>query len=300
MESDMSSMSDFASDPVASFGSNKYVAGAKDFVESNGMVAKFAFLVLVVLVFVAALQAGAALIAWALSPAKNPVLIDGMIDARQMMIVPQDPAKSNSVPILRSVNDVGGLEFTWSVWVFIEDYVYREGRYKHVFHKGNDGMGADGISRPNNAPGLYLGKDTNNLIVFMNTFEKSDEKIVISDIPIHKWVNVVVRVVQRQVDVYVNGTLVKRHVLSGVPKQNYGDVYVSMNGGFSGYISDLRYFDSGIGTNRIRALTDSGPNTNMVGEDMKGADPHYLSTRWYFAGADDMYNPGPGVRAWAA
>lgn len=295
----MSSVSGFASDPAPDFASSKYVVGAKDFVESNGMVAKFAFLVLVVLIFVAALQAGAALMAWAMSPSGDPVLIDGMVDARQMMIIPQDPADRSAVPILRSVNDTDGLEFTWSVWLFIEDYVYREGQYKHIFHKGNDGIGPDGISRPNNAPGLYLDKNTNKLIVFMNTFEDSNESVTIEDVPIHKWVNVVVRVVQRQLDVYINGSLVKRHILSGVPKQNYGDVYVSMNGGFSGYTSDLRYFNSGIGTNHIRALADSGPNTKVVGENMKGDDPHYLSTRWYFAGADDMYNPARGPREWS-
>lgn len=288
-----------ASNAVSDFSSNKYVSGAKDFVESNGMIAKFAFLILVVLIFVTALQAGSTFLSWLMSPKKNPILIDGMIDARHMKIIPQNPSKKNSIPILRSVNDVDGLEFTWSAWLFIEDYVYREGKYKHIFHKGNDGVGMDGINQPNNAPGLYMDKYTNNLIVFMNTFESATEKVVIDDIPIHKWVNVVVRVIQRQLDVYINGTLVKRHILSGVPKQNYGDVYVSMNGGFAGYISNLRYFDTGIGTNKIRSLTDSGPNTKLIGENMKGDNPHYLSMRWYFNGANDMYNPGPGPREWS-
>ena len=285
---------------MSGFTSNKYVTGAKDFLESNGLVAKFAFLILAIMIFIAALRAGGALLAWIFSPSPSPILIDGMIDSRQMMIIGQDPAKKDSIPILRSVNDTDGLEFTWSVWLFIDDYTYKEGKYKHVFHKGNDNIGPDGINQPNNAPGMYLDKDTNNLVLFMNTFDSTSETITVKDIPIHKWVNVIVRVIQHQVDVYINGTLSKRHILAGVPKQNYGDVYVSMNGGFSGYTSELRYFDTGIGTNHIQAIVDAGPNMKLIGKDMLGSLPHYLSTRWYFAGADDMYNPGPGRREWNA
>ena len=83
---------------------------------------------------------------------------------------------------------------------------------------------------PNNAPGLYLGPDGNQLTVMMNTFNQINEKFVIDDLPLNKWVNVIIRVENTTIDVYINGTIVKRHILSSVPKQNYGDVYVSMNG----------------------------------------------------------------------
>jgi hypothetical protein len=53
----------------------------------------------------------------------------------------------------------------------------------------------------------------------------------------------------------------------------------------------LRYFDSAIGTNQIQSIVDSGPNMKMIGGDMTGTKPQYLSSRWYFAGTNDMYNP---------
>ena len=278
------------------FTSNRYVSGAKDFLESNGLVAKFAFLILAILIFIIALKAGATFLGWLFSPTHSPILIDGMIDARQMMTIPQDPSNKNSIPILRSANDVDGLEFTWSVWLFINDYTYRQGQYKHVFHKGNDNVDADGMVQPLNAPGMYLDKDTNNLLVVMNTFDNTKESILVEDIPLNKWVCIQVRVIQHQVDIYINGSLTKRHILNGVPKQNYSDVYVSLNGGFDGYTSDLRYFNYGIGTNKIQSIVSAGPNTNMVNKNMMDSLPHYLSTRWYFAGSGDMYNPGPGPR----
>ena len=37
-------------------------------------------------------------------------------------------------------------------------------------------------------------------------------------------------------DVFVNGTISVRHVMSSPPKQNYGDVFINMNNGFSGLL----------------------------------------------------------------
>ena len=125
----------------------------------------------------------------------------------------------------------------------------------------------------------------------MNTFEQMNEDVLVEDIPINKWVNVIVRCDQHQLDIYINGILTKRHILQGVPKQNYDDVWVTLNGGFDGYVSELRYFARAIGLGRIQSIVDSGPNLRMEGSDITKALPQYLSTRWYFSGAHDGYNP---------
>ena len=67
------------------------------------------------------------------------------------------------------------------------------------------------------------------------------DDIYIDGIPIKKWVGVVIRVTsQNIVDVYINGNLTKRHKLSNIVKQNYDNLYVNYNGGFSGNISNLK------------------------------------------------------------
>lgn len=278
------------------FSSYKYLSGTKEFLESNSIVAKFAFLLLVLIAFVIILRLGTGLLAWLFAPVADPILINGMVDAKQMMKIPQDPSVNGAVPILRSQNQDEGLVFTWSVWMLVDDLQYRQNEYKHVFHKGNDDINVTkvpiGMNHPNNAPGLYIAPDRNALIVVMNTFENITEEIVIPDIPINKWINVIIRVdAQHKLDVYINGRLTRRHVLTSVPRQNYGDVYVSMNGGFSGYTSSLRYFNEAIGTNKIQSIVDAGPNMNMIGSVMTDSKPRYLSLRWFFAGANDMYNP---------
>lgn len=195
---------------------------------------------------------------------------------------------------MRSDNQDNGIEFTYSVWLFIDDLVYQQGQYKHIFHKGNDNINYTnapiGMNEPNNAPGLYLAPNTNALVVVMNTFDNIQEKITIDDIPLNKWVCVQIRVTNHQLDTYINGKLAKRLILKGVPKQNYGDVFVAMNGGFSGYMSDLRYFNSALGTAQIQNIVDAGPNLKMNSPSMNTGAPSYLSLRWFFMGNKDAYN----------
>jgi hypothetical protein len=100
-----------------------------------------------------------------------------------------------------------------------------------------------------------------------------------------KWFNLIIRVEGENLDVYMNGIITKRHVLHDVPKQNYGDVFVCMNGGFNGYISLLRYYSRAVPPGEIQELMDKGPSMKLLstGNVLKNF-PSYLSLRWYFQG----------------
>lgn len=258
----------------------------KDFLESNSLVAKFAFLLLVIIMFIFLFKVGISILSWVFKPTESPKLINGMIDATQMVVYPQDPSNNGAVTIYRSVNATDGIEFTWSVWIFISNLQTNAGIYKHIFSKGNSNLEGNGLAYPNNAPGLYIAPNTNTLVVMMNTFEVINEEIEIPDIPLNKWVNVIIRCENRKLDVYINGTITRSLTLIGVPKQNYGDVYVAMNGGFSGYISNLWYYNYSLGTAAIQNLVQGGPNTSMIGSNgLSDKSRNYLSLRWFFAGA---------------
>ena len=215
-----------------------------------------------------------------------------MVDASQLMIIEQDPNAVGAKTVPRSVNASDGIEFTWSVWIFINNLNDNNGQYRCVFYKGNNNVGSDGLNYPNNAPGMYIAPNTNDLVVFMNTFNVINEKITISNIPLNKWMNVIIRCQNTTLDVYVNGTITKSQELIGVPKQNYGNVYIGQNNGFSGYISNLWYYDYALGTTEIQDMVVKGPNTNTVGNPaMTMKNPNYLSLRWFFFGANDGFNP---------
>ena len=266
-------------------------SGIKDYMNSSSIIARVSFLLLVIIAFVIILQFSISILAWFFGPNNSPKLINGMVDAKQTIIIPQDPNASGAKTISRSVNGPNGIEFTWSVWVFIDDTP--SSQYRHIFSKGNADIDPEtGLNFPNNAPGLYIEPNTNALTVIMNTYNNINEQVTIRDIPLNKWVNVIIRCKNTTLDIYINGTITKSLQLTGVPKQNYGDVLVALNGGFSGYISNLWYYDYALGTSAIYNLAKNGPNTRMVGSSsMNLKNPNYLSVRWFFAGSGDQFNP---------
>jgi hypothetical protein len=268
--------------------SNNIKSGFVDFINSNSLVAKISFLLFVLFVFIILLQISITLLSWMFLPSSSPHLITGMIDAKQMLIIPQDPSVVGAKTINRSINATDGIEFTWSIWIFINDVGPAGHKYHHIFHKGDDMTGDNGLISSNNAPGLYLNPNTNALTVLMNTYDVINEEVIIPDVPMNKWINVIIRVKNRDLDVYINGTIVKSIQLLGVPKQNYGPVYVAMNGGFSGYISNLWYYNYAMGASAIQSLVQKGPNTTMSGNSsMNLKNPDYLSLRWYFSNATE-------------
>jgi hypothetical protein len=272
------------------------IGGSKTFLDSNSYVAKAAFLILVVIVFVYVLRLCIGVIGWLFSPNSSPYLVNGVIDGNVgNLIIPQNPNETNAVPIIRSVNDDIGIGFTWSVWLYIKQSVLpTDSQYHHVFNKGS--ATADpttGTMTPNNGPGLYLKynytePDTSSmsmsLKVIMSTFKDANTSVEIGNIPVNKWVNVIIRVENTVLDVFINGDLAQRLPLNSVPFQNYGDVNVAINGGFNGNMSALRYYNTALGTRAIQNIVSSGPNLTVLGA--SGGAPatmDYLSMRWFFS-----------------
>jgi len=284
------------------FSTNKVTSDIKNFFESNSLVSKFVFLLLIIFIFILLLRLGIILISKIfITTSGSPHLINGMIDAKQQTLaISQNPNVNGSTTIYRSINATDGIEFTWSVWIFINELQYNAGQYKHIFHKGNFPNGSpgagntveNGLIYPNNAPGLYIAPNTNELLLIMNTFNNINEEITIPDIPLNKWISVIIRCQNTILDVYINGTISRSLELSGVPKQNYGDVYVGLNGGFDGYISNLWYYDYALGTAAIQNLVQAGASTKTANNsNLNQTKPDYFSLKWYFTGSDNMYNP---------
>jgi hypothetical protein len=274
-----------------------------DFMTSNSLVTKFCFLLFVLIGFLILLTMSINIILYIFSPSSNQKLINGMINAStEMIVIPQDPNEKSSKTIYRSVNESNGLEFTWSIWVYINEInTAASVPYQHIFSKGNYGLGTNNLYNFNNAPGLYLSNNTNSMYVVMDTYnvpsgyysvnDPSSNSLVIPDIPLNKWVNIIIICKNNSLNVYVNGLITKSEDLDGVPKQNYGDVYIAANNGFNGYVSNLWYYSYALGTLDIQNLVKKGPDTTMKDNNMKLKDPNYLSLRWYFDGANDAYNP---------
>lgn len=264
----------------------KNVEGSKSFLDSNTMVVKFGFLILVVIVFTFLIRIGITLIAYFTQPGKHPYVVQGLLDGTEPVVVSQDPKSADYTPIFKSNNENTGLEFTWGVWLRMGKEVPSGTKYNHIFSKGDAPTGVDNLDVVNNSPGLYYGPSTNQLFVKMNTVKADDptNTVTIDNIPIMKWFHVAIRMKNTVMDVYVNGTISGRAVLDHTPKQNYQDVVVNQNGGFAGKLSDLRYFAKALNVFEINSIVNNGPNmstskfaTGVGEEDYYG----YLSNIWY-------------------
>lgn len=263
-----------------------------EFLESNSVIAKFAFLIMAIFVFVILLKLSIRILAYfALNKSGTVYLIDGMIDGNEAYTFPQDPnANSNAKTLSKSYNANSGVEFSWSCWLYVNSITTNPSEhtvYKHVFSKGNNNWNSSssnppGVAYPNNAPGVYLSPTTNDLYVFMNTYDVVSEEIVVNAIPLNKWFNLTICCVNKSLDVYVNGIIVNSHQLISVPKQNYGDVFVCNNGGFSGNLSNLIYYNKAISLKTIQQNVASGPNFKTMNGAKKQKYYDYLSIDWYF------------------
>ena len=266
--------------------------------DSGSFLSKVGIFLIAILAFIILLKIGIMIISKFFGYDGSPKLINGMVSGSEFLVIQQDPEIGDSKTIYRSINATEGIEFTWSCWIYLDDLGYNEHQYRCIFYKGNDysenpnNQASNGLNFPNNSPGLYLTPNKNDLVVIMNTYNVINEQILISDIPVKKWVNVMIRCQNNVIDVYINGTIVKSHKLHGVPKQNYGNVYVGADGGFSGYVSNLWYYNRALGIYEINDIVTKGPNTVMVGgggSAMELKNPDYLSLRWFFYGI----NPNP-------
>jgi hypothetical protein len=270
------------------------VGASTEFLSSNTIVAKFAFIMLMVILFVLGLYIGMLMIGYIVSPKNNPYLVQGTIDGNAGLTVSQDPNLTGSVTILRSNNGNTGAEFTWMVWVRVDNIATSSTyKYSNVFNKGDAKYDSTTGIAVNNAPGLYIKNSMNSdtdavqkyitlHVVMDDTASNAPPVIDISNIPFGAWTSVAIRLENTLVDVYVNGVITGRKVLSYVPKQNYYDVNICKNNGFIGKLSDLRYFSTALSVFDINNVVSAGPtlaaSTNLV---TTSNWPSKLSTAWY-------------------
>ena len=85
-------------------------AGATtDFLTANTIIAKFAFILLVLVVFLILFNLGVSIVGYFSEPSTDPYIINGMIDGNMSKVIPQDPKQTNAIPIYRSNDQSKGM-----------------------------------------------------------------------------------------------------------------------------------------------------------------------------------------------
>jgi len=154
--------------------------------------------------------------------------------------------------------------FAYSIWFYVNDWNYRYGEPKVIFgrmgSKSTSGKGAvPGVSGLDPCPAVVLDAVENNVSVSLGCYPGVNQSPTttggntvvhtcsVSNVPIQKWVNLIVSVYGRTMDLYIDGKLVRTCLLPGVASvNNSADIYLTPAGGFNGWTSKLQYFPNPI------------------------------------------------------
>jgi len=160
--------------------------------------------------------------------------------------------QGNKAP-LSSQKD-GAYSLQW--WMFIKDWNYGYGKPKSIIRRPDPTNPA--ILNPH----IYLHPTENTMQVSVSLFPSgegsagksepapagssaaTDDVFVcdVTDVPLQSWFSVSVTVFGRNLDIYIDGKLVKSCFLPGVPKPASGDITLSPDGGFSGRICNFFHY----------------------------------------------------------
>jgi len=237
---------------------------------------------------------------------ESPYFVKDIIEGSTAMTIP-----ANRVPQSSDTNY--GSEYTYSFWLFIKDTNFQRGNpsscdtagdgpaFKHIFHKGSyDFYQSQDGSKYHypllQSPGVWLYPGTNKLNIRFNTFDNIVETADIGNIPLNMWVNIIIILIGNSVDVYVNGNLKKRTKLNGVPKLNYGDLYITNWLGFDGYMSRFRYYNYAIQPFQIDDIFKYGASTKIAegNNTLSQPSPNLSPNYWLSTGYPQSSYPNNG------
>lgn len=227
-------------------------------------------------------------------------LVANTINSDKMISIPQNPNVSGSNTVSLSSNERTGVEFSYSFYLNVNPSTFKgadpnTGLY-HIFHKGYSSQ------FPLMAPGVYMRSDQNTLRVYMNTYKTWNNYIDIENIPVSKWVHIVIVCKEHALEIYVNGNIAKKMSFDGFsPYQNYQDICCFSNrvftvskskvsslgdndfnvkGAMNGMMSRLTYFSYGLGYSEIQQLLNQGPSSQMDSSQSMDIPP-YMADNWW-------------------
>ena len=189
----------------------------------------------------------------------RPYLVKGEHNGTEYLKVPGTRIRPSKI----------GYEFTYSFWIYVNDWGHNFNKPKHIFHVGDE-------NGRRVTPGVWLYPKTNNLMVRVDTYAnkernmnptnnmnavKKERPCDLVNIPVQRWMHVAVVMINKTIDIYLNGKLTRSCTLENVPKMNKGYVHICQNGGFSGKLCDLFYFNQAYSPGKIYSIYNSGPNS---------------------------------------
>jgi hypothetical protein len=141
-----------------------------------------------------------------------------------------------------SASSISHTQSSYSIqfWIFVQDWAYKYGEEKPVLKR----VDASG----NVNPEIVLHPTDNTMLIRVSYLpahvDASEHGYTTYDceiphIPLQTWTAVSVSLNQRNLDVYLNGKLLKTCLIPGAPVNLGSDIQVGAEGGFQGQVSDI-------------------------------------------------------------
>jgi hypothetical protein len=187
----------------------------------------------------------------------------------------------NASSLATNGSNVPSSNFAYSIWFYINDFNYRYGEPKVIYGRmgalSTEGNGSiDGISGLDPCPAVVLGAIENNLQVSVGCYPGINQQPTtpggktvvhtcsVANVPIQKWVNLVVSVYGRTMDLYIDGKLVRTCLLPGVANiNNNANIYVTPAGGFNGWTSKFQYYPNSLNPQEVYNIYVKGYGSNI-------------------------------------
>jgi len=191
-------------------------------------------------------------------PAVTTDLLPTPIDGKTATTI-----KASNVPLTT------GSDYGIQFWMYIKDWDYKFGTEKNVIKR------VDATNADTSNPRIMLDATENNLVVHVPIYGSgadatsdvgakgtaatgNDFTCTVENVPLQTWFAVSVTLFQRNLDIYINGKLVKSCVLPGMPRPAVGDIIVSADGGFSGSICNVHGYSTMLGPNDTASFFTAG------------------------------------------
>jgi hypothetical protein len=163
-----------------------------------------------------------------------------------------------------SLTQTNAVNFTYSIWFYIDDWNTHYGDSKIIFGR----MGStSNLASP--CPLVTLNATQNNIDIALTTTPAAATPpftCSVANIPIQKWVHLLVSVNGRTLDTYIDGKLVRTCVMPGVAVINTASpVFVTPNGGFSGWTSHFQYWGDSTDPQTVWNIYKKGYGGSVLG-----------------------------------
>jgi hypothetical protein len=209
------------------------------------------------------------------SKAATPSESSSWWNTKNMMTVPKDAKTISTVSV---ADDGKDSSYGYQFWMYVADWNYKYGEEKHIMSR------ADSTNSAIKNPLVTLHPTDNTMKISVSIFPETsssskaepapaghsgstDDVYVceVPNIPLQTWLAVSVTVTTRNLDVYLNGKLVKSCFLSGVPKPVSGSVTLNDAGGFSGWMCSFYHFDKFLAPADAQSFFRSGVPCTVPG-----------------------------------